>query len=373
MNSSRKLTSACTACIALCVTFLTHAAHVKLKDVHASAVVEPKRFLMNLSLNYHSCVNNTQAPLNWCVDNEYSTPRFVGKIVWPPRTLQHYSHTGYEACLVNKVVVFIGDSRVRFQYLYLAAYLKYRKFMKCQDYPAEYRKDETCFLINQKELKGKDWTTWYQQSTKKLEDESKQYSLCDCYRSEPLDPKTTYENRYIHRMTQFGNIKLVYLQSFENLIRIDKEFPPFSGSYFPTDSQCKVGECANENRTNAFEGNVKKTMWEVLPKLNATHAFVNLGWADRTKDLSFLSCILEEFEVQHPSIQVFLMSNPYPFNTNKPSRVFDPRKLQCRCNVIDRTTMSKTVPREWYWDNMHALSILNEEFNHQLIEAICPI
>lgn len=360
-----------------CITFgvayhISWCFQMNLKDMRVPAFIEPEALLLNLSLNYHSCVNNTQVPLNWCIDNEFRTPRFVGTDdVRPPKTIQRYSHKGYEACLGEKVVVFIGDSRVRYQFLNLAAYLKYRKFMRCGDYPSGYDKDETCFLIDESEMETWDWTRWYQESTKGVQDTPDQESLCDCYRPKRFSAEQTVENRYIHRKTQFGDIKLVYLQSFRNSIQIDKKFPPFSDSYFPNDSQCRVGECGKKNRTNAFEGNLNKTLWKGLPKLKATHAFVHVGWDDLPSVLSLLSCMLEEFQLQHPDIRVFLISHPYSYKAG--SVTFDPRDLKCKCNVLDRFAMSKNAPRSWYWDKMHSLSILNEEFNHQLIEKICPI
>ena len=63
---------------------------------------------------------------------------------------QRYAHTKRLA-LGAKNVVFIGDSRVRYQFMNLAAYLKYERFMKCADVtinPAD--ADEECFVINER-------------------------------------------------------------------------------------------------------------------------------------------------------------------------------------------------------------------------------
>jgi hypothetical protein len=50
-------------------------------------------------------------------------------------------------------------------------------------------------------------------------------------------------------------------------------------------------------------------MWNILPKLNATHAFINLGWEWITTfdDISELSCSIREFERHHPSIRSILL------------------------------------------------------------------
>jgi len=84
-------------------------------------------------LDYKSCVKDTIVPKKWCLDSE-SIPRYVGREEWPPRTIQHYSHAGHEKCLANKTGVFIGDSRVRYQFMHLASFLQTQKRMKCEDY-----------------------------------------------------------------------------------------------------------------------------------------------------------------------------------------------------------------------------------------------
>jgi len=73
----------------------------------------------------------------------------------------------YEKCLANKTVVFIGASRVRYQFMHLVSFLQTQKRMKCKDYGtisshANIPSPE-CFRI---ELErhgmhgGSDWTSW---------------------------------------------------------------------------------------------------------------------------------------------------------------------------------------------------------------------
>ncbi|CAJ1957664.1 unnamed protein product [Cylindrotheca closterium] len=336
-------------------------------------------YIRNLTLDLQSCSNG------WCVDTEFRTPRYAaaGPSVAPlllPQTVHavpRYTHQGFEKCFANKVVVVIGDSRLRYQFLNLAAFVKYSKFMKCQDYhggQAEVeRVDESCFLIDRESSisnteESIDWTLWYQETTLELQEGSKQQSLCDCFRHNPFAVRNVYENRYIQRSTDFGTIHLVYLQTFANLVRIDQKFPPYD-SYAPRESRCKVGECGVGNRTNAFEGTVEKTLWEVVPKLNATHAFVSMGWEDNWEKISDLACVIRDFQQFYPNIRVFLTINP-PIRANL-TRDFD--DLKCKVDIYDRDTMSKNVPTNWYWDDTHALSILNEEYNHQMMEKVCPI
>jgi len=342
------------------------------------------------SIDKNSCTNNTIMPKGWCLDAD-RVPRYVdgGK---PPSFIRHYNHKGYEKCLAGKTLVFIGDSRVRYQFMHLASYLVSKRFMRCQDLHSLNNKsgllpDPECYLIdheNHQRMSGKDWNSWYQKSTAMLEscgddNTQQQESLCDCYRPNPFQPQQTFENRFIKQATPNGEVNLVYLQNFENLIRIDADFPPFS-SYFPSSSskRCTVGECGPGNRNNEFQGNLTATLEEVLPLLNTTHAFVNLGWSHLfgLAAQSEFSCVIPEFERHHPDMKVNLISHvpnqgykgkstPYNFSYAK--------EMKCASGVIDRYGAAENVPTNWYWDNQHVLGILNEEYNHQLVEKICPL
>ena len=175
-------------------------------------------------------------------------------------------------------------------------------------------------------------------------------------------------------------MNLIYLQNFEDYIRIDSEYPPFS-SYFPSSSskRCAAGHCGPGNRTDAFQGNLNETLENVLPLLNATHAFVNLGW-DENYNLtaqSKFSCTISEFVQHHPDIEVNLISTiPHWGDKGKksPNNVSFANELKCAVGAIDRYGAAENVPANWYWDDkIHVLSILNEEYNHQLMEKICPL
>ena len=167
----------------------------------------------------------------------------------------------------------------------------------------------------------------------------------------------------------------MHLQNIQDKIIMDKEYVPFSPFHTSSPKRCKTGECGAVNKTIAFQGNTNETLWSILPKLNTTHAFVSLGWEHlfNFEKVSEFSCLLRKFERHHPEIKVFLISHPPNFdNIENPAVVFDATKLQCDCNVLDRTIINTRVPRHWYRDKMHVLGILNEEYNHQLLEKICP-
>lgn len=335
--------------------------------------------LESLSLDYGTCTNNSIVPENWCLDS-HQTPRYVGNEGGKPSSvIQHYTHTGYEKCLAGKTVVLIGDSRVRYQFMHLAGYLASNKKMGCQD--QQQTPDPECYLIDhehQERVKRGDmgnegWTSWYKKSTAMLQGYDDTTSLCDCYRPTG-QPIKGYENRFIKKTTPFGEINLIFLQSYANRVRMNTQYPPFS-SFTTEENRCKTGECGPGNRTDGFDGNVTETLWNILPRLNATHAFVNLGWEAiyGFEAQSDFSCEMQEFERQHPSTQLYLMSHPPPKSViDNPLASFDAKKLKCDVGVLDRSITNKNVPHSWYWDFLHVLSILNEEYNHLLVEKICP-
>ena len=108
-------------------------------------------------------------------------------------------------------------------------------------------------------------------------------------------------------------------------------------------------------------------------QINRTHAFINPGWSFDHDP----SCDLYDYAKLHPEMKIAYLSNPPDkFLHTKPKRHIDevdPTNLNCPLDYLDRTTMAKDVPLDWYLDDLHVLSILNEEYNHQLVEMICPI
>lgn len=200
-------------------------------------------------------------------------------------------------------------------------------------------------------------------------------SLCDCYRPAKFDqvqgPKLSYENRFV-KLNE-GEINLVYLMNLVDRVRLNEGYPPFL-SYDVNDERCKTGECDNGHWTNAFVGDTNATMWEILPRLNATHAFVSLGWPDPFpfKAQSDFACKMERFMREHLNVKLSLITHPPKYEERK-KKSFDSDKLKCDVDVLDRSALSLSVPPSWYWDNMHVLLILNQEYNHRVVESICPI
>ena len=352
--------------------------------------LDERQFIETHMLDFEG-TNKTQSilPQNWYMDTT-KTPRYVGgeqhhhqhqQSMMIPRTrnnntIQLYNHKGYQHCLANKTLVFIGDSRVRYQFMHLAYFLASKKRMKCWDYfwlasdnNITITPGPECSLINLGFQGKTTWNAWYEESTDLLGTNlsSVEENLCDCGRSK----EETYENRFIRRSTPFGDINLIYILSTMNLMSFNEDFPPFS-SYAPSPKRCKTGDCLGVNRNAVFEGNLNETLWNILPRLNATHAFVNVGW-EKAPGQDY-SCELQEFEQSYPDIKTFMITTPPETkHIGNPYVYFDPKKLKCKSNILDRTGMSKNVPMNWYCDRVHVNSILNEAYNDLAVEKICPI
>ncbi|KAL7486981.1 hypothetical protein ACHAW6_012582 [Cyclotella cf. meneghiniana] len=365
--------------IILVMVLVTYTAVLNIASVKYITVEVEAASKQKLLVSAVTCKPSNLLPKQWCMDNN-DTPRYIGDVDFNSSSIvvRHYTHQGFEKCLAGKTIVFIGDSTVRYQFMHLVGFLKFRRFMRCQDYNRSTLPDDDCYLIGFKDLHY-DWTSWYKQSTIMTgsyeEHSDQQYSLCDCFRPDPfvarLHALTTYEYRFVKRSTSYGEINIIYLQNFRDRIRLNQDYPPFS-SYWST-KRCKTGECGDINRTFAFDGDTNSTFWTVLPLLKATHVFTNLGWGDFNQ-LSEFSCKMKEFNVHHPDINTYLMSRlPSNGGVSAPHLTFNRHKLKCQVSSLDRAAINKDVPTSWYWDSNHALSILNEEYNHQLSKAICPM
>ena len=174
---------------------------------------------------------------------------------------------------------------------------------------------------------------------------------------------------------------MIFLRSTDNWIEMSLEFPPFS-SFFPSSEEvskrCKPGECRIENKTLVFKGNLNDTMWKILPMLNATHAFVNVGWAGMKghapSPMPQFSCKINEFTLRHPNIKISYITHvperDYTRNMSNPT-ISD--TMECKIDVLDRFPTAENVPKNWYYDYLHVGSALKREYNHQLLESLCPL
>ena len=343
--------------------------------------ISMEQFIETEVIDKSRCGGNASTvnlPDGWCLNNE-SIPFFIGHEQSQNRSsfIRHYNHKGYERCLANKTLVLIGDSRVRYQFMYLASYLQSKRHMKCKDaFPSIEQEDGECEM-----LMTHSWKEWYRWTTSKLSNSLEQNALCDCFRKQEMGYRHLIaEYRFLKRSTSYGEINMVYLQSFKDLVQMSSEFPPFA-SFFPSSEgsyRCKPGECSPENRTVVFKGNLNDTMWNILPLLNTTHAFVNHGWAGMKNHppskMPQFSCKMNEFTKDYPNIKMgFITHVPERGYTRNKSIPAITERMDCEIEVFDRYPTAENVPTTWYYDRHHVRSILNKEYNHQLVESLCPL
>ena len=165
---------------------------------------------------------------------------------------------------------------------------------------------------------------------------------------------------------------MIHLENIQDRVSMNEDYPPYQPFYWTSSKRCKPGECGRLGHGDAKDkwvGNLNASLYDIIPLLNATHVFANPGW-DWERDIS---CMLREFANHHKNIKVAYLSHPRPMSLYT-LKMLDPTKMECNeVDTIDRTTMTLNVPQTWYVDNLHVWSILNEEFNHQMMKMICPI
>ena len=141
---------------------------------HTPTPISIEHFLETEMIDSSRCGGNTsidtyKLPERWCLNNESNMPFYVGhepKDLTTRSFVRHYNHNGYERCLANKTVVFIGDSRVRYQFMYLVSYLSTKRHMKCKDsFPSIKKEDVECEMImrefNRRRQGVINWNSWY--------------------------------------------------------------------------------------------------------------------------------------------------------------------------------------------------------------------
>jgi len=374
-------------------------------STHTNDNKDPLPLFVARSVNLSDCLVHTgEGDYQWCrhVDDGslYPVPMPIINRTAGMGLYRHTerTHAGVEHCLANKSIVFVGDSRVRFQYISMATFLTRGEWMQCQDEQSAV--DPFCWLlgnVNEKKFSNEQWNDWYRDTNAHLNGNSidslhptngtnattqQQTEICDCYRRVPFNIFSTVENRYLTRHTPYGTIRVTYMQKFRKRLNIHKEFPPltplegFGGSN---------GNISNTNSTTRCEPGFcdhpyEKLLWQdVVPQLQATHAVLSPGaWVDYDS-----SCELRDFlAANHSDIDTYYLYNPagrhgavIPF----PPIRHPPTQWECnpttstRWTFLDRYQLSNGAPTALYWDPVHSLSALNRAYNHQWLDAMCGI
>ena len=245
-------------------------------------------------------------PVGWCLDIDL-IPRYIDDNVtfitaseesYKSFELKRYTIKGMEQCLSNKTIVFIGDSRTRYQYMHLGLSLKIGRFMSCPDIPKgttfrdleyDFEYDIECLGIASQKSNYQSWegeggiqnvTTWndvFKHSTEMLRSSSSNHSttgtqdsICDCYRPiKKFDPDNFYENRYTKRTTkEFGEINLIHLENLQDRVSMNEDYPPYQPFYSTSTKRCKPGECGrggHGNNNNKWVGDLNASLYDIVP------------------------------------------------------------------------------------------------------------
>ena len=325
-----------------------------------------------------SIVQARESPHKWALDKE-GTVRYIGDgrlfdIDSETSGKTYRSFAGYQQCLANKHVVLIGDSRVRYQYMALADYLTTGQWLRCLDYndidksfgdngtSSTVGSNSSCFLIDHEYSTSLTWNDWYTQSAAWINDE------CDCHREPRFAPGTTFENRFFRTITPFGPIKITYLQNFEDSVKFHAEFPPFApldAGNSTNNTRCQPGYCSHPP---ILQLSTSETLLEIVPKLQVTHVFANTGWKYQDGAApQTLGCVLQKFRIENPTIAAFAVTHPW----EQGAAMTQVPQHGCDAAIFDRLTATVGVPKSWYWDRIHSLSIVNQELNHMLLDMVC--
>ena len=332
----------------------------------------------------------------WCFDAR-GTIRYVDQAhhthYKKAFTLPYRTHAGVEHCLANKHVLFMGDSRVRYQLLDLVDFLQHGVWMQCQDekmlaaqYPnvttatptatatsanrflnsttTRFSISPSCYLLDhehhKRNMQTNDWDDWYSNTTDMLRQEGVQESVCDCYRRSPFRPPSTVENRYFRRRTRYGTIRLTYLQTFDNRFQIHLNQFNSSNPFDNTTQRCLPGNCSQPYTPFT----IPQQFSNVLPPYEPTHVVALSGWILRD-----MSCQLQAYAQAHPGVTVLAQNHPAERKHQTPPPV---PPLQCNnISFVDRQTMTAGIPPFFYWDKLHVLSAANRELNAKLLDHLC--
>ena len=162
--------------------------------------------------------------------------------------------------LRGKHIVFVGDSRARYQYINLAYHLLHRRAPPF-DLSSRSRRLLMEFLPNgtAPEKEGdyeQYWASWYNASASVLQSELG-YEVCDCWKGSFIVNKTKVDNvksnfdmRYTLSTRQ--NAALTYVQWFNERNNFQGHWHPKDG--FPPHLNCSAGACAPPHRWKIPQG-----------------------------------------------------------------------------------------------------------------------
>jgi len=291
---------------------------------------------------------------------------------------------GIARCLANKHILFIGDSRTRYQYLSLANVLAHRVFPRAKESISNRSRSNRFHGLMRK---TSDLNKFFRLSNRLLRTDSSE-EMCNCYfvdpgtnemMTSPGAAKVTNtnnggaaaheprENRFFTAQTEYGKVHLTYIISHLDSCRLDLGYPPFNLA----DPFCEVGNCATsaieqEVSFNNVSGCLRNLTREFERRIGTpiTHAFVTTGWGHKDIGCAVVENAVESF------VQSWVMTPPVHL-VPKSMLIETPSSQSCDVPIFDRWNVTDVGMRDLYFDNVHPWSSANEEFNHMLLDLVC--
>ena len=248
----------------------------------------------------------------------------------------------FRRVLAKKHILLIGDSRTRYQYMDLVDALVNGNFMRCGDDITAVAETRRCKMINERLTSG-GWEKFYVDTNSALEvkgtaRQPASGELCDCYRSSTFTTASTFENRFFTQHTNFGTIKITYLQNFVDVIQIHAPFLYANHSGPP---RCLPGRCNAEPDARFSTREALETL-PSMPKV--THVFASAGWTQKD-----LSCALSSAMKRFDGLRFFYISHP----TMPPLGMQQCGGVGASVRVLDRFTPTQHRPKDEHLSLIH--------------------
>lgn len=308
----------------------------------------------------------------WCFD-ENLRPRYFDenkkpKLIWDIDSTR--------TCLNNKHIVFIGDSRVRYPYLDFIYFLTFGNFTNCvhpfvpfQNLSFNYESEaiaykDACCFSNEGCFRNYqvffDFPRLVFNKYKALH--SREY--CDCLRKRWDLPKLhyIYENRFFQLTLPGISLRLSYFQNFLDSVRLNRTIIAREFNISKILLKNSTTQVTYHKTTEALE--------QIVLNINPTHVFLNTGWLERD-----ISCLIKNFtDTKLHASNIIYIRNPWKLK-NSYKEPLPGKKINLTCNkipVFDRFEITRNLNESAFWDDLHVLTPVNEEFIHQMLTIICP-
>eukprot|EP01084_Bolivina_argentea_P159118 277147_1 len=158
---------------------------------------------------------------------------------------------------VNKHIVMIGDSRMRYQYLSLTYYFTYNEWAN------------QSWLTNEKH--SQNWNEFYQKTSEILK-----FEQCNCWRSEVYEISNIIENRYYRNPINNISVTLMTIYQDEFLVRGHWNVSN-TKVIIPEAFDCGSNHCNPDELQPQWAYQINE-LHLMIKKLNPDYLLINNGW-----------------------------------------------------------------------------------------------